>query len=193
MVVTALTNEYYINSLIDSLLEYQNSENTELLLLQQQLSKTNKKIDNMLNANELGIITDSTKQRLQELEDKKKDIQIQIAQEEISKPRYTREQYKAFFENARVADLKDQKQRKALINGSMSDVGVFQPQHLTLNLINYIIDNKTKSLFICSEVWYLFEIWVEVALCIILFICPFGTVTAGCSPVSIILSRTPRE
>lgn len=116
VVVTALTNEDYINSLIDSLLEYQNSENTELSLLQQQLSKTNKKIDNMLNAIEQGIITDSTKQRLQELEDKKNDILIQIAQEEISKPQYTREQYKAFFDNAKIADLKDQKQRKALIN-----------------------------------------------------------------------------
>lgn len=85
-------------------------------MLQQQLSKTNKKIDNMLNAIEQGIIMDSTKQRLQELESKKKDIEVQIAQEEISKPKYTREQYKQFFNNAKVADLKDQAQRKALIN-----------------------------------------------------------------------------
>lgn len=116
VVVAALTNDDYINQLIDALLEYQESENTDLKLLQQQLSKTNKKIDNMLNAIEQGIITDSTKQRLQELESKKKDIEVQIAQEEISKPKYTKEQYKQFFNNAKVADLKDQAQRKALIN-----------------------------------------------------------------------------
>lgn len=116
VVVAALTNEDYINQLIDALLEFQESENTDLKLLQQQLSKINKKIDNMLNAIEQGIITDSTKQRLQELESKKKDIEIQIAQEEISKPKYTREQYQQFFNNAKVADLKDQAQRKALIN-----------------------------------------------------------------------------
>lgn len=116
VVVAALTNDDYINQLIDALLEYQESENTDLKLLQQQLSKINKKIDNMLNAIEQGIITDSTKQRFQELESKKKDIEIQIAQEEITKPKYTREQYQQFFNNAKVADLKDQAQRKALIN-----------------------------------------------------------------------------
>lgn len=115
-VVAALTNEDYINQLIEALLEYQELENTDLKFLQQQLLKTNKKIDNMLNAIEQGIITDSTKQRLQELESKKKDIKVQIAQEEISKPKYTREQYQQFFNNAKVADLKDQAQRKALIN-----------------------------------------------------------------------------
>lgn len=113
VVVSALTNEDYIKQLIDALLEFQESENTDLKLLQQRLSKTNKKIDNMLNAIEQGIITDSTKQRLQELESKKKDIEVQIAQEEISKPKYTREQYKQFFDNAKVADLKNQQQRKA--------------------------------------------------------------------------------
>lgn len=116
VVAAALTNEDYINSLIDALMEFQESENTDLKMLQQQLSKTNKKIDNMLNAIEQGIVTDSTKQRLQELESKKKDIEVQIAQEEISKPKYTREQYKQFFDTAKVADLKDQAQRKALIN-----------------------------------------------------------------------------
>lgn len=85
-------------------------------MLKQQLSKTNKKIDNRLNAIEQGIITDSTKQRLQKLESKKKDIEVQIAQEELSKPKYTREQYQQFFNNAKVADLKDQAQQKALIN-----------------------------------------------------------------------------
>lgn len=99
-----------------ALLEYQESENTDLKLLQQQLSKTNKKINNMLNAIEQGIIIDSTKQRLQELESKKKDIEIQIPQEEIAKSKYTREQYNQFFNNAKVADLKDKVQRKALIN-----------------------------------------------------------------------------
>lgn len=115
-VASALTNDDYISSLIDALLEFQESENTDLKLLQQKLSKTNNKINNILNAIEQGIITDSTKQRLQELESKKKDIEVQIAQEEISKPKYTREQYQQFFNNAKIADLKDQTQRKALIN-----------------------------------------------------------------------------
>jgi hypothetical protein len=116
VVIMSLSNEEYVNTLINTLLEYQESENTELSLLQQQYSKVQKKIDNVLNAIEQGIITGSTKQRLQELENKKNDIEIQIAKEEYSKPHYTREQYIEFFSQAKVANIKDQKQRKALIN-----------------------------------------------------------------------------
>lgn len=61
----------------------------------------------MLNAIDQRIITDSTKQRLHELESKKKDIEIQIAQEKIAKLKHIREQYNQFFNNAEVADLKD--------------------------------------------------------------------------------------
>ena len=70
----------------------------------------------MISAIEQGIITDSTKTRLQELEGKKKDIEIEIAKEQIAKPKYTREQYKKFFEKSKVADLTEHNQRKALIN-----------------------------------------------------------------------------
>ena len=116
VVVAALTNGDYISSLIDSLLEFQESENTDLKILQQQLSKTNKKIDNMLNAIEQGIITKSTKKRLDELESTKENLETEIAKENISHPLLTREQYQQFFNNAKVADMKDQVQRKALIN-----------------------------------------------------------------------------
>ncbi|MGN0004639.1 MAG: recombinase family protein, partial [Candidatus Gastranaerophilaceae bacterium] len=54
---------------------------------------------------EQGITTESTKKRLQELEGKKMDIEIEIAKEQIAKPKYTREQYKEFFEKSKVADL----------------------------------------------------------------------------------------
>jgi len=94
----------------------QESENTELKLLQQESSKIEKKIKNIINAIEEGIITDSTKQRLQELESKKNDIETAISKEQAEKPKYTREQYMEFFEKYKCADLSDQKQRKALIN-----------------------------------------------------------------------------
>ena len=97
-------------------MKIQESENTTLKLLQQELTKVEKKIKNMISAIEQGIITDSTKTRLQELEGKKKDIEIEIAKEQIAKPKYTRKQYEEFFERSKVADLTDHKQRKALIN-----------------------------------------------------------------------------
>ena len=77
-----------------------------------------KKNDNRqaVNAIEQGIITDSTKQRLQELEDKRKDLELQMIQEQISKPQYTREQYLEFFSKAKNLDLSKQRNRKFLID-----------------------------------------------------------------------------
>lgn len=98
------------------MLDYQKEANTQLPLLEKQLNKTNTAIENMLTAIEQGIITDSTKVRLQELEDKKKDLELQIIQEKLSKPNYTKEQYIQFFNRSRNLDLLKQRNRKALID-----------------------------------------------------------------------------
>ena len=116
VVVATLSNEKYINSLISALMNMQESENYELKELQKELSRVDKKFANLLNAIEQGILTESTKQRLQELEQIKKKIESDIAKEKISKPKYTREQYKEFFDKYKTADIKKQEHRKALVN-----------------------------------------------------------------------------
>lgn len=110
--IKALSNKEYVNQMIDSILEYQNTENTELPMLNSQLKKIDASINNMLNAIEQGIITDSTKQRLQDLEARRKEIQLSIVQQQISKPTYTREEIENFFEKAKFVDINKAKDRK---------------------------------------------------------------------------------
>ena len=45
-----------------------------------QLESVNKSLDNLLNAIQMGIFTESTKQRLEELEHQKKNLEEQIAE-----------------------------------------------------------------------------------------------------------------
>ena len=116
VVVSYLSDDKFVNGIIKQLLEYQKESNTQLPLLEKQLNKTNTAIENMLTAIEQGIITDSTKVRLQELEDKKKDLELQIMQEKLSKPNYTKEQYLEFFKHSKNLDLTKQRNRKALID-----------------------------------------------------------------------------
>lgn len=116
VVVATLSNEKYINSLISALMNMLESENYELRELQKELSRVDKKIANLLNAIEQGILTESTKQRLQELEQIKKKIEADITKEKISKPKYTREQYKEFFDKYKTVDITKQEHRKALVN-----------------------------------------------------------------------------
>jgi hypothetical protein len=69
-----LQDDKVIAYIIELVMEIQGAENTSLPLLQQQLTETQKGIDNMLNAIQAGISTQSTKQRLDELEQAKAEI-----------------------------------------------------------------------------------------------------------------------
>ena len=49
-------------------------------------------IDNLLNAIQQGILTPSTKQRMEELEQQKSELSVQIMKEEMTKPSLTKDQ-----------------------------------------------------------------------------------------------------
>lgn len=82
-IIRVLWDDELIDSLADMVIDLQSKENTTLPLLKKQLSETEKSINNMLDAIQQGIITSSTKKRLEDLENQKKEIEINIAQESI--------------------------------------------------------------------------------------------------------------
>ena len=48
-------------------------------------------IQNMLNAIQAGILTSSTKERLEQLEETKRELEARIAEEKLAKPKVTEE------------------------------------------------------------------------------------------------------
>ena len=78
-------NDEVMKRLIDTLMELQKKESTDLPLLKKQLAETEKGINNMLNSIQAGIFTPSTKQRLDELEKTKSQLEVSILQEEMHK------------------------------------------------------------------------------------------------------------
>ena len=80
-----------IEKLADIVISVQGQENTVVPVLQRQLVKIEKGIENMLNAIQQGIITPSTKQRMDELEMRKNQLIVQIGKEEIAKPSFTKD------------------------------------------------------------------------------------------------------
>ena len=99
VVVATLSNEKYINSLISALMNMQESENYELKELQKELSRVDKKIANLLNAIEQGILTESTKQRLQELEQIKKKLKRILQKKKFQSPNTQENNTKNFLIN----------------------------------------------------------------------------------------------
>ena len=79
----------------------------------------------MLNAIQMGIINDSTKQRLDELEERKKDIETQIIQEEMKHPMLSREDVTYWICRFRTLDVSKLEERRRLIDSFVNSVTVF--------------------------------------------------------------------
>ena len=120
MVVNAtmkmLMNNATIDTIVFTLMTLQDAENTVLPLYEKQLREVKNSIDNLLNAIQQGIFTRSTKERLDELEASRDELEDKIAVEKLEKPRITEGQLRFFLEKFRRMDVANQTQRKMLID-----------------------------------------------------------------------------
>lgn len=111
--------------IIDTVMDLQGKENADLPLLRQQLAETEKGIENMVNAIQQGIITSSTKKRLDELENNKSKLEVAILQEEMEKPLLTREQVTFFIQKYRTIDITKEEKRQRMIDTFINAVYLY--------------------------------------------------------------------
>ena len=98
----------------------------------------------MLNAIQAGIFTPSTKQRLDELEETKSQLEISILQEEMHKPMLTREQIAFFIYRFRKFDVTKREQRQRLIDSFVNAVYLYEDKIILT--FNYKDGSKTITL-----------------------------------------------
>ena len=122
----AIMDDNVVLYMVDNVMEFQDRENVNLPLLIEQLEETEKAIKNMLDAIQQGILTSSTKQRLEELEQVKSDLEVSILQEEIQKPKLTREQVTFWICRFRETDVTIQDQRQRLIDSFVNSVYLYE-------------------------------------------------------------------
>ena len=125
-------------------MELQKKESTDLPLLKKQLAETEKGINNMLNAIQAGIFTPSTKQRLDELEETKSQLEVSILQEEMHKPLLTREQIAFFIYRFRKFDVTKREQRQRLTDSFVNVVYLYEDKIILT--FNYKDGSKTITL-----------------------------------------------
>ncbi len=78
-----------------------------------------------MNAIEEGMITPTTKERLEELELEKNDIESQIAHEEIKKPLLTKERIMYWLVSFKRGDISDIEYRRRVIDTLVNSVYVY--------------------------------------------------------------------
>lgn len=79
--------------------EKERNDISEITALKNTLKDTQKIIDNIMKAIEQGIITETTKKRLTEAEERKNELLTSIAKEEIKRPAITEEQLEFYLNN----------------------------------------------------------------------------------------------
>ncbi len=105
-----------IEAIVSMLMDLQDKENVNLPLYEQQLRETNTSIQNMLNAIQQGILTKSTKGRLEELETIKEELETKIACEKLEKPKVSAEFMTFWLHRFRKLDVREKTHRKMLID-----------------------------------------------------------------------------
>lgn len=108
----------------DAVMAYQaRQENSAVLVgLRDDLKETKKSIDNMLKAIEAGIITESTKERLVQLESEKKRIENAICMEETSLTHVDRDFLMYWMERFRGGSVNDASFRRKVIQSFVNSV-----------------------------------------------------------------------
>lgn len=82
-------------------------------------------IKNLMSAIEQGIITPTTKERLEELEEERRDLEGQIALEEMKKPLLTKERIIYWLESFKRGNIKDVEYQRRIIDTLVNSVYVY--------------------------------------------------------------------
>lgn len=105
-----------IEAIVSMVMDLQSRENTNIPLYEQQLREANVGIQNLLNAIQQGILTKSTKERLEGLEATKENLETKIASEKLAKPMVSAEFVTFWLHRFRKLDVQQQSHRKMLID-----------------------------------------------------------------------------
>lgn len=103
-----------------------------------------RRIDNLVAAIEQGILTPSTRTRMEELEQRREALETSVLQEQIEKPPITREQILFWFDQFRHGDPADMAFQEKVIDCFVNSIYLFDDR-VVLNF-NYQEGGRPVSL-----------------------------------------------
>jgi DNA invertase Pin-like site-specific DNA recombinase len=133
-----------IDAIVSKLMELQDREPTALPHYESQLREANIGINNLLNAIQQGILTSSTKQRLEELEAIKEDMEIKIASEQLQKPKVSEDFMRFYLHKFRTLDVTKKEHRKMLVDTFINAIFLYDDK--VVITFNYKESGKTITL-----------------------------------------------
>ena len=105
-----------IEAIVSMLMDLQDRDNVNVPLYEQQLREADTAISNLLGAIQQGILTRSTKERLEELENRRDELENRLACEKLAKPKVSAEFMTFWLHRFRKLDVRQQSHCKMLID-----------------------------------------------------------------------------
>ena len=125
LTVNRVLKDEEIDRIADGILTLQASEDTTIPALKKQLADTERGIENMLNAIQQGVLTSSTRERLEALEKQRDNLKIAVLQAELQKPKYTKEQIVSWIGQFKYGDVNRREYQKRIIDTFVNSLYLF--------------------------------------------------------------------
>ena len=138
-----LNDDNTVEAIVSMLMELQDRENVNLPLYEKQLIEVNAGINNILNAIQQGVLTKSTKARLEELENTRDELENKIACEKLAKPKVSAEFMTFRLHRFRKLDVTKREHRQMLIDAFINAIFLYDDRMLIT--FNYKEGNKTVT------------------------------------------------
>ena len=123
--VSQVLQDDAIRRIADAILEIQDAEDTIIPALEAQLKDCEKGIENMVNAIQAGVLTSSTKERLDTLEQRRDDLKTAISQAILERPKFTREQIISWISRFKYGSIDDKEYQKEIIDTFLNSVYIY--------------------------------------------------------------------
>ena len=146
-----LNNDRLLSDMADDVMALLNEDDEMILALEAQLREVQSSIENIMKAIEKGVVTRTTKTRLEELEAEEEKIKWSIKAEEDKRPKITKDFILFTLHKFRNLDLRFEKNKERLIDGLVKAIFVYD-DHIKLILT---FDDKPINIPTTEEIEYM--------------------------------------
>ena len=138
-----LSSDEVVEELADRVYGLQQQEDNATASIQTQLTGVETKLNNLVEAIAQGIYSSATKKALDELEERKRNLEIELFEAQMRNPVLTKEQILFALHNFRKIDISTQEGKQRLIDGFVNSIYLYD-DHFVITY-NYKGQSKTVT------------------------------------------------
>ena len=144
LTVSQVLTDTAIDRIADAIVVMQEQEDTVTPVLKQQLQQCEAEIRNVMKAIRQGIITDTTKECLEDLESQRESLRGSIAQLQLERRKFSKEENVDWISRYRDGNINDPEYRREIIDAFVNSVYVYDDKLILT--YNYKDGSQTLTL-----------------------------------------------